>query len=196
VLQNADKEKPCNRTEIIRDCYFPCPDEGCRSCHQERYGSVCLVTEDGEKNQAQCYCPACQHQDTNWICGRHGERMISAPNLCMLQRAACLSREKYHVEHNGKCHGSELHAPLNCTVVPKFERIVDKSNYKSVYPVQTNSCDGGCGDQVGECCVPDVIRRNLVMFADTSTAQKIHSVRQIESCKCSAKSDLPPLIEY
>ncbi|KAF6041239.1 hypothetical protein EB796_000401 [Bugula neritina] len=44
--------------------------------------------------------------------------------------------------------------PTECHPVPVFERVT-RDNCRSKYHVDLRQCQGSCGDEIGDCCVPD-----------------------------------------
>ena len=110
----------CNLKLLVAD---PCEDYTCR-----RVGSVCRAAYPGADGmpgggRPVCRCPSCRYEPREPLCGLHGNREVTAPNLCMLKRAACLSNDAYEILHPGSCNSkyrregvSVPHPILFCTM--------------------------------------------------------------------------------
>ncbi|KAF6025205.1 hypothetical protein EB796_016487 [Bugula neritina] len=76
-----------------------------------------------------------------------------------LHTYVCIHRSAYIRLHTYVCvnvykgsYGSVK--PTECHPVPVFERVT-RDNCRSKYHVDLRQCQGSCGDEIGDCCVPD-----------------------------------------
>ena len=113
-------------------CIFMCCTDLCMSMVCERPGSVCV-----ELYRPMCVCVSCEYTQYSPVCGLLGERMVTAPSLCRLQKDACISNTEYKVLHDGPCAGKHTAHTDACLSVNYLklllsQKLIEKKKKKIV----------------------------------------------------------------
>jgi len=180
--------KNCTLTVEKEECHkAPCKGDPCEKIVCQRPGSYCV----SQNSEPRCVCPNCQYDRFDPVCGIHGGRMTTASNMCMLQLSACLANDPYEVLHHGACNDGEPNQPLECTVMPYYEKLTDTAGCVSKETIQTNTCKGGCGSVTGKCCVPKETEYAVETFVCPNQTVKQAKVQVVKSCNCIEEQNKP-----
>jgi len=123
--------------------------------------------------------------------------MVTANNLCRLKREGCMSNDGYEVLHPGECNSGEPNTPLECTALPRYEKVTDANQCTTRDDVAIGACRGGCGNEAGKCCTPEEYEYNFELFVCPDGTSKYMEVLIIKSCYCleGEKVEEMPLVK-
>jgi len=181
----------CEELNETMDCLNPaCPGDACEDTKRvcTRPESMCV----DRNGKAVCECPSCDKEPKAEICGLIDGVQKTFKNLCHFRYTACKENAKDHVFlHDGKCNTGQ-NLPLRCTMLPFYTKVSSELG-TSRDMMQTNRCYGGCGTEVGVCCLPTSVQYNPVLINKGGGNMEFTQYAVVTSCECTERENRPAL---
>jgi hypothetical protein len=179
--------KKCTEFLEKRECLYPgCPGDPCELKICTRPASQCKVYGA----TGVCKCPECENFAKSPVCANVGGKTATFNNKCELERHACFVAKPYSILHEKTCNDDTSNIPVDCTLIPKYDRIIRNDTYSTQEDVETNLCMGGCGPDLNKCCGVTEISYNTHLFYPTygnSGPPVYDTIATIKSCGCHDK---------